>query len=43
MPNFKWWFSRLLMRLRGDHGCKGEGFTFDRQGLAVPCMKRGCH
>lgn len=43
MRKITWWLSRLAMRLRGDRGCKGEGFTFDRQGHAVPCFKRGCH
>lgn len=38
-----WWLGRLLMRLRGDKGCKGEGYTLDSQRLPVPCVKRGCH
>ncbi len=43
MWNFKWWICRMIMRLRGDKGCKGEGYTKDSQGLAIPCLKSGCH
>lgn len=43
MLNFRWWLGRLMMWLRGDPGCKGEGYTLDKQRLPVPCMKHGCH
>jgi hypothetical protein len=43
MPNLRWWIARWLMRLRGDQGCKGDGYTLDAQRLPVPCMKHGCH
>jgi hypothetical protein len=43
MPNFKWWLARLLMRLRGERGCKGEGFTKEASGNLVVCYRHGCH
>lgn len=43
MPNIKWWIARLWMKLRGEHGCRGEGFWYDAEGHCVVCCRRGCH
>ena len=41
--NIRWWLARLLMWLRGERGCGGEGFTRKPSGHIVPCSKFGCH
>lgn len=38
MLNIKWWIARLWMKVRGERGCGGEGYT--RDGV---CYRRGCH
>ena len=39
----RWWCARFLMRLRGDLGCGGKGYTLNIDGTPVVCRKFGCH
>lgn len=38
-----WWLRHIWMRLRGDRGCGGEGWTITDQGELKTCYRRGCH